>query len=105
LWDVIGACERAGSLDSNIRNATPNDFGACLTRHRRVSVIALNGRKAADVFRRMALPRLPESITDRLTVLELPSTSPANARGGFEALFAEWRALSEWVDASAVRAT
>lgn len=26
LWDVLGACERKGSLDSNIRNAAANDF-------------------------------------------------------------------------------
>ncbi|MGH8847828.1 MAG: DNA-deoxyinosine glycosylase, partial [Polaromonas sp.] len=28
LWDVYAACERAGSLDSSIRNPVVNDFAA-----------------------------------------------------------------------------
>src|SRR5471030_994715 len=28
LWDVLAACERAGSLDTAIRHATPNDFAS-----------------------------------------------------------------------------
>lgn len=31
LWDVIHSCERVGSLDSNIKNAIPNDFKQLLT--------------------------------------------------------------------------
>ena len=32
LWDVYGACEREGSLDSAIRNAQVNDFAALKAR-------------------------------------------------------------------------
>lgn len=101
LWDTLEVCHRRGSLDSSIRMAEPNDFAGLLAAHPTVSVIALNGRKAADVFRRTILPTLSESVSARLTVLELPSTSPANARGGFGALLGKWSVLSRWVNAPA----
>lgn len=97
LWDTLQKCVREGSLDSMIRNATPNPFDDLLAKHPAIEVIALNGRKAGDVFRRRILPTLPQSVVYRLTVLELPSTSPANARGEFEALLAKWRALDPWI--------
>ncbi|MFO7585657.1 MAG: DNA-deoxyinosine glycosylase [Anaerolineales bacterium] len=47
LWDVLHSCERFGSLDSAIKNAVPNDFGAFLASMSGLKVIAFNGKKAA----------------------------------------------------------
>ena len=33
VWDVYAACEREGSLDTNIRNAKVNDFAALQKQH------------------------------------------------------------------------
>ncbi len=59
LWDTLKHCERGGSLDAKIRNAEPNDFGGFLEQYPSICVIALNGRKAAEVFRRRIYPGLP----------------------------------------------
>lgn len=77
LWDVLQHCERQGSLDSAIRNETPNDFNLFLQQHPKIRLIAFNGRKAERSFRRLVLPSLPCDLPCEL--LCLPSTSPANA--------------------------
>lgn len=97
LWDTLQECVREGSLDSMIRNAQLNDFRDLLATHPAIVVIGLNGNKAAVTFRRGILPTLPHAVANRLVVLDFPSTSPANARGGFEALLSGWRALEPWV--------
>lgn len=43
LWDTIGSCERAGSLDSSIRNMTPNDVAGLLKSHPTIGTVVLNG--------------------------------------------------------------
>ncbi len=70
VWDVIGSCEIAGSADSSIRSAQPND-------------IALYVKQIEPKIGRPAVP--------------LPSTSPANAACGFERLTDEWRQILEWL--------
>lgn len=82
LWDVLMHCERAGSLDSAIdsRSIEVNDFAAFLKKHQTITHIFLNGGKAASEFKRRVWPVLPEEISARLTVIQLPSTSPAHAR-------------------------
>lgn len=77
LWDVLESCSRIGSMDADIRSGgfSVNDFGAFLARHA-ISSIFFDGKKAADLFQRYAVPTLgtiPE-------LIGLPSTSPANAR-------------------------
>lgn len=54
LWDTIGSCERAGSLDSSIRNMTPNDVAGLLKSHPTIGTVVLNGSKSAVVWRRHA---------------------------------------------------
>jgi len=39
LWDVLAACEREGSLDAAIRNASPNDFAVFHTRFPALRVV------------------------------------------------------------------
>ena len=95
LWDVIGRCERAGSLDSAIRNQTlqPNDFADFFARHRKIRRVFFNGGKAEEVFRRRVLPTL-DSLGAELTLTRLPSTSPAYAALSFEQKLAAWRAVA-----------
>lgn len=81
LWDVLGECERAGSLDSAIRPAseTPNDIAGLLAHHPELHTIAFNGAKAQQAFRRHVEPVIDAARLARLQLLALPSTSPANA--------------------------
>jgi hypoxanthine-DNA glycosylase len=96
LWDVLHECVRAGSLDAAIERGSevPNDFAGLLSRFSRINTIALNGKKAALVFRRLVLPGLIAPHLERLTVLELPSTSPANASKNLTALHESWGVIA-----------
>lgn len=72
LWDSIGSCERKGSLDSDIRMAQVNDFGALFDQCPQIKRICFNGRTAYQQFAAHAAQHL----TGRQALL-LPSTSPA----------------------------
>lgn len=89
VWDVLDRCEREGSLDSAIRDATAqaNDFATFFQRHRRVHAVLFNGAKAEAAYRRHAPP------LERFGVRawRLPSTSPANASVAPEKKLAAWR--------------
>lgn len=93
LWDVIGRCERPGSLDARIVRGSEiaNPVGALLVSHRNIAAVALNGRKAAEAFRRYVEPTLRPSRVP--VVLPLPSTSPAHAAMDAKALQRAWSAL------------
>ena len=82
LWDVYGACEREGSLDTHIRNAEVNDFASLRARCPRLAAIAHNGGESFRHARATAQLGVP--------VLKLPSTSPANASWSFERKRAAW---------------
>ncbi len=88
LWDVIAGCERQGSLDSAIRAEVANDIGGLLRRSPRIETIAFNGGKAASYRRRVA--SIPEAA--RCTLLQLPSSSPANATHSVAIKQAAWTA-------------
>lgn len=101
LWDVYAACERAGSLDTAIRNAEVNDF-ASLKRHcPRLRGIAHNGgesfKHARLVIESLGPAGPPqgakhgEAANVGALVYKLPSTSPANASWSFERKLAAWR--------------
>ena len=81
---------RSGSLDSSIRNMTPNDVAGLLKSHPTIGTVVLNGSKSAVVWRRHAQR---EALLERpdLRVLALPSTSPANARLRLADLEMTWR--------------
>ena len=93
LWDVLARCVRPGSLDSDIdpRSVEVNDFAGFLQRHRRIERVLCNGGAAHQLFRRRALPTLPAPLGE-LEVLQLPSTSPANAGTRPAQKLARWRA-------------
>ncbi len=93
VWDVLAAGERSGSLDSAIVASTMvlNDFDAFFVAHRDIRRICFNGNKAAELYRRRVLPRLPPAIAALDTQL-LPSTSPAHASRTFAQKLALWSA-------------
>ena len=83
LWDVYAACEREGSLDSQIRHAKPNDFSQVQAACPELQAIAHNGGesfKHAKLTRSLGMP-----------VYRLPSSSPANAGHTFEHKLHAWR--------------
>lgn len=101
IWDVLERCERPGSLDSAIVRASEvgNDVPGLLERQAAIRAIGLNGSKAQQVFRRHILPQLPPALAARVTLLDLPSTSPANAAIPRAVKLQRWRVLAQWVPA------
>lgn len=83
IWDVIASCERAGSLDSAIRDEVPNDFAALFARCPNIARVALNGGKAGRYRRVVEVYGKP--------VVVLPSSSPANATHSFAYKLDVWR--------------
>jgi hypoxanthine-DNA glycosylase len=94
VWDVLAACVRPGSLDSDIDLATmeTNDFASFFAAHRRIAVVACNGGIAHDLFRRRVQRDLQQPWRD-LPVVRLPSTSPAHAGRTLAVKLAAWREL------------
>lgn len=99
IWDVLEVCERRGSLDSAIvpGSEVANDIPRLLDLQPTISAIALNGGKAQQAFRRHIAPRLAADMRARITVLDLPSTSPANASMPRALKRERWQALNTWL--------
>jgi len=91
LWDVLDSCVRRGSLDSAIEHhsAIANDIPALLRGAPQMRRICCNGATAYHGVRRYFGDALD---TLGVTVLRLPSTSPANAGWSFARKLAAWRA-------------
>lgn len=87
LWDVLAECRRQGSLDSAIgpRDLRINPIAELLQQHPSIRLVATNGGMAAQLYRRHIWPQAQNT-----PWLQLPSTSPANARLRLEDLVAAW---------------
>ena len=96
IWDVLAECDRPGSLDSSINADTeiPNDIAGLLTRYPGIDVIALNGGKAQQGFKRYIERTLDAATRQRLRVLSMPSTSAANAGIPLAIKRAQWQRLA-----------
>jgi hypoxanthine-DNA glycosylase len=105
LWDVLQHCVRVGSLDTSIvaGSEVPNDLVGLLEANERLGVIALNGGKAARTFRRLIVPELPLRTLERLTIIDLPSTSPANASRSLADLVRAWSRIVPYLEAGVDR--
>lgn len=95
LWDVLHACYREGSLDSDIRQDSiiANDFAVFLAGHPKIQRVFFNGAKAENIFRNAVLPEIAH--LDTLRYQRLPSTSPAHAALSAHAKLQAWYAIVE----------
>lgn len=87
LWDVARTADREGSMDSAIRNETPNDIDMFLDCHPHIKTIAFNGQKARHMFDKFFAER------SGIAYCTMPSTSPANASYSLEKLCLTWEKL------------
>lgn len=96
VWDVLAACTRGTSLDSDIvpESAVPNDIGAYLKRHRRIAVIYFNGGPARTLFERHVVPGL-SGAHRAIPRVTLPSTSPTHARRSHAEKLEAWRVIAD----------
>ena len=85
LWDVLGACERSGSLDSAIRAPAANDFARLRELCPRLDTVGFNGHTAGKFAARFA--------AQGYRTLVLPSTSPAHAAMTLEQKIEQWQGL------------
>ncbi|WP_152640440.1 DNA-deoxyinosine glycosylase [Xanthomonas sp. MUS 060] len=98
LWDVIGQCQRRGSLDAAIVRGSevPNPLPQRIAQLQHLCAIACNGAAAARAFARFVQPQLlPRD--PPLHLLKLPSTSPANAGFALPRLLQAWMPLRAWL--------
>lgn len=100
LWDVIGACERKGSLDTSIipGSVKINDFAGFFPAHPGIKRVFFNGGHAEKEYRKRVLSGLPPRLID-LKYTRLPATSPAMARLTRERKLAAWAAIIEALEA------
>ena len=89
IWDTIVACERAGSLDSAIRNAERGEIARVRRIARGLVAVCFNGNTAARAR--------PAWAAAGYATLVLPSTSPAYTRPIAEKL-AAWRELRRFLE-------
>jgi hypoxanthine-DNA glycosylase len=96
VWDVLKACLRSGSLDSDIddRTIVTNDFQDFYARHPLISWVYFNGAKAESVYLKHVLPGLGEPASGH-DLLRLPSTSPAHAGMSLQQKTRAWRVIVE----------
>ena len=100
LWDVCAAAHRPGSLDASIRpdSVVPNDFAPFIAGHPQIRLIAFNGSKAAELYRRSVQPGLPAAL-QIIRCETLPSTSPAHASMTLEDKLARWSIVQNGMEA------
>jgi len=85
LWDVLGACEREGSLDASIRNPAANDFARLQRLCPELHTIGFNGQTSGKFA--------PQFTAAGYRTLILPSTSPAHASLSLGQKLEYWRTL------------
>ena len=84
LWDVVASGVRPGSLDQHISQEQPNDIAALLDSVPGIGVVCCNGTASHKYLKRY-FPEL--FLRETLSVIQMPSTSPAAARLTYEQKF------------------
>ena len=85
LWDVLSYCEREGSLDSNIKNETANDFESFYLIYPLIKHVFFSSKNAAAYYDKYVGRKAG------ITFEVLPSPSGANASKSFMEKLDEWQ--------------
>lgn len=93
VWDVAAEARRPGSLDARIERASvlPHDIAGLLEAEASIERVLFNGATAETLFVRHVRPMLAPEVLGRLTLVRLPSTSPAHAGLAPARKLAAWR--------------
>ncbi len=86
LWDTIASCVITGASDTSIKNAVPNDI-SWLLEQTKIKRIFATGGKSAQLYRKLIEPKTG------VPIIQLPSTSPANAAWTLERLIEAYRII------------
>jgi TDG/mug DNA glycosylase family protein len=97
LWDVIASARRPGSLDQAIRSVEHNRVHHLLHDFPDLRAIAFNGSTASTIGRKL-VTEPPE----RLTLIDLPSSSAANTRP-FADKLEIWSRLAQFCPSAQIR--
>ena len=87
IWDVCYTAIRKGSLDSAIKEESPNNIDELVKDNTSINTIIFNGHKAANLFDKY-FPKF-----DNINYITLLSTSPANAKYSFEEKLENWNQI------------
>ena len=90
LYDVIYECDISGSDDASIKNVVPIDIALVLSKYPNIRCIATTGSLAHKLFDKYLLDKVD---VGKIKILNLPSTSPANAKMNVEKLVSYYKAL------------
>ena len=88
VWDVVDSCDIIGASDSSIKNVVPADVAGLLARTGIEKVFA-NGALAKKLYDKYTLDRTG------IPAVQLPSTSPANARFRLDDLVKSWEIIKD----------
>ena len=86
VWDVVSACIRKGSMDSEIKKEVPNNFEEFYNNYPSIKLVVFDSLTAEKIYNRRVLSNL----TKELKYMRVPSPSPANARMSYAAKLALW---------------
>lgn len=86
IWDVIQSCDIIGSSDSSIKNVVPADL-SIIRKQSNIKRVYANGKTAGKLYRKFTQAQTG------MEIIELPSTSPANAAFNLERLMEQWKKI------------
>lgn len=89
VYDVIFQCDIIGSADANIQNAVPSDL-CPIFNEADIKKVFCNGGAAYRYYR-----KYHEKKTG-FKAIQLPYTSPANARFSIDDLYNKWKIIREY---------
>ncbi|CAN5324794.1 DNA-deoxyinosine glycosylase [soil metagenome] len=95
LWDVIASAERPGSLDSAIRSPEAADLRGLIAGLPSLRAVAFNGATASKGGRKILAG------VEGLTLIDLPSSSPAHATRSLSEKAESWAILKTFLSEDA----
>jgi hypoxanthine-DNA glycosylase len=90
VYDVIYQCDIVGSSDASIQNVIPSDLSP-IFEEADIQHVFCNGGTAYRYYQKY------QERKTGFKAIQLPSTSPANARYSMEDLYHQWRIIREYM--------